>query len=108
MRRGVAVFIPIPEKEGNVDCQQEDNIMVRMRMNMMNGGHSGPSRYMEVWKDSPAKPGGVTSATEMACSFVRFLFPDVPPSLNASMLPDLSVVLTKSDEERKAPAIVFL
>ena len=41
-----------------------------MHMKTVIGGHTGPSKYLKVWKDSPAKPGGVTSATEMARSRV--------------------------------------
>ena len=41
-----------------------------MNMKMMIGGHTGSSRYLEVWKDSPVKPGCATSATEMARSRV--------------------------------------
>ena len=57
---------PIPESKVNVDSQHEENMMVQMSMKLIIGGHVGPSRYLEVWKDSPAKPDCVTSATERA------------------------------------------
>ncbi len=33
---------------------------------LMRRGHTGSSKYLEVWKDSPVNPGCVTSTTEMA------------------------------------------
>ena len=41
-----------------------------MNMNIIRGGQVGPSMYLEVWNDTPAKLDGVTSATEMARSRV--------------------------------------